>query len=206
MMTAKQLIAAFQGYLAANDGYIPNTSGETWTREKQEKATGETVLKYGSQWIGHRVEDCSGAFVRAYRAHGLSIYHGSNRIAREYVVQLLPISRAEPGMAAFKARKPGEKYYALPAEYRKGGKRYSGDLNDYYHIGVVDTDGQHVLHCANTREGFLRSDIGQGWCAAARLKQVEYAAADSGVEGLLRTAREAIDAALARIKEGEWNT
>ena len=122
MIKASDLIAAFQSYLAAHDGYIPNTSGETWTAEKQAKATSETVIRYGSQWIGHRVEDCSGAFVRAYKAHGLSIYHGSNRIAREYVVQLLPPSYAKPGMAAFKAYNPGDKYYALPSEYKPGGK------------------------------------------------------------------------------------
>ena len=99
MIKASDLITAFQGYLAAGDGYIPDTSGETWTREKQDKlaATNETVRKYGSQWIGHRVEDCSGAFARAYKAHGPSIYHGSNRIAREYVVELLPPSAAKPG-------------------------------------------------------------------------------------------------------------
>ena len=187
MMTAQQLIAAFRGYQIA-DGYIPNTSGEVWTAEKQAKATAETVKKYGARWIGHHVEDCSGAFVRAYRERGLSIYHGSNRIAREHVAELLPTEAAAPGMAVFKARKPGEKGYALPAEYRKGGKRCNGDLNDYYHIGLVDADGRHVLHCANTREGFLRSGIGQDWHAAAKLKQVEYAASGEGLEKLLRTA------------------
>ena len=74
MITASDLITAFQGYLAAGDGYIPNASGETWTAEKQAKATSgqigkrqtaEIVQKYGSQWIGHRVEDCSGAFVQS---------------------------------------------------------------------------------------------------------------------------------------------
>lgn len=115
MIKASDLITAFQSYLAAGDGYIPNTSGERWTAEKQAKATSETVQKYGSQWIGRRVEDCSGAFVRAYRAHGLSIYHGSNRIAREYVVELLPPSAAKPGMAAFKLRKSGENTMTCPA-------------------------------------------------------------------------------------------
>ena len=205
MMTAQQLIAAFQGYQIA-DGYIPNTSGEVWTAEKQAKATAETVKKYGVRWIGHHVEDCSGAFVRAYRERGLSIYHGSNRIAREHVAELLPMEAAAPGMAVFKARKPGEKGYALPAEYRKGGKRCNDDLNDYYHIGLVDADGRHVLHCANTREGFLRSGIGQDWHAAAKLKQVEYAASGEGLEKLLRTAREAIDEALKRMEEKGWNT
>lgn len=174
MIKVSDLITAFQGYLAAGDGYIPNTSGETWTTDKQAKATGETVQKYGSQWIGHRVEDCSGAFVRAYRAHGLTIYHGSNRIAREYVVALLPPDQARPGMAAFKARKPGEKYYDLPSEYKQGGKHYNGDMNDYYHIGLVDENPEFAINAQATKTGVVRSKLSNGWSAVGYLTAVQY--------------------------------
>ena len=51
----------------------------------------------------------------------------------------------------------------------------------------------------------MRGGIGQGWCAAAKLKQVEYEEAGGTLENLLRTAREAIDAVLTRIKEEGWN-
>lgn len=173
-MKAKDLIAAFQGYLAAGDGYIPNTSGETWTAEKQAKATSETVIKYGSQWIGHRVEDCSGAFVRAYRAHNLSIYHGSNRIAREYVDELLPLSAAKPGMMAFKYRKPGEKWYKLPDEYKEKGAHYNGDLNDYYHIGLVDDNPAYVINAQSTQTGVVRSKLTNGWDCVAWPKAVQH--------------------------------
>ena len=56
-----QLIADFRRMLAEKWGYIPSTSGETWTKEKQEQAAAksETVARYGGQWIGHRVADCS---------------------------------------------------------------------------------------------------------------------------------------------------
>lgn len=47
--------------------------------------------------------DCSGAFVWSYRQHGQSIYHGSNRIARTEIVELVPISAAKPGMAVLSA-------------------------------------------------------------------------------------------------------
>lgn len=183
MITASDLITAFQGYLAAGDGYIPNASGETWTAEKQAKATGETVQKYGPQWIGHRVEDCSGAFVRAYRAHGLTIYHGSNRIAREYVVALLPPSAAKPGMMAFKLRKPGEKYYDLPSEYTQGGKHYNGDLNDYYHIGLVDDNPAYVINAQSTQTGVVRSKLSNGWDCVAWPKAVQH---DEGGEPMQR--------------------
>lgn len=157
-------------------GYIPGASGELWTAEKQEKkaAKDAQVAKYGAQWIGHHVADCSGAFVWAYRQHGLSIYHGSNRIAREYIVELLPPSAAKPGMAAFKARKPGEKYYDLPSEYKQGGRHYNGDLNDYYHIGLVDDNPAYVINAQSTQTGVLRSKLSNGWDCVAWLKAAQY--------------------------------
>lgn len=118
--------------------------------------------------------DCSGAFVYAYRQFGESIYHGSNRIARVYVEKLLPISEAKPGMAAFKAREPGEDYYALPQGYMPGGGQYNGDTNDYYHIGLVDEDPAYVLNAKNETAGFTRSKITEKWDAVAYLKDVEY--------------------------------
>lgn len=130
------------------------------------------AYKWGSAQTG--CVDCSGAFVWAYRQFGQGIYQGSNRIARSYVAGLLPVSAARPGMAAFKARKPGQQYYDLPSEYREGGKRYNGDLNDYYHIGLVDSDPRYVLNAQGIKTGFVRSKLSDGWCAVGYLKAVEY--------------------------------
>lgn len=130
------------------------------------------AYKWGSASQG--CVDCVGAFVWAYRQFGQSIYHGSNRIARSYVKELLPISQAQPGMAVFKLRKPGQQYYDLPAEYRQGGARYNGDLNDYYHIGLVDTDPAFVLNAQSAKTGFVRSRITQNWACCGELKAVEY--------------------------------
>lgn len=120
--------------------------------------------------------DCSGAFVWAFRQHGVSIYHGSNRMARVEVVALIPINvaRLVPGMAAFKRRAPGESGYDLPSYYEKGGDYYDGDLNDYYHVGLVDTDTSQVLNAQSAKTGFVSSPIGQGWSHVALLKQVDY--------------------------------
>lgn len=116
--------------------------------------------------------DCSGAFVYAYRQQGRSIYHGSNRIARTEIEELLPISEAKPGMAAFKVRAPGESRYALPSGYKKGGSHYNGDLRDFYHIGLVGNMGE-VLNAQSAETGFVSSPIGK-WAFVARLKQVDY--------------------------------
>lgn len=120
--------------------------------------------------------DCSGAFVWAYEQHGHYIYHGSNRMARTEVVQLIPISEATivPGMAAFKVRSPGENYYALPSSYKAGGKNYNGDLGDYYHVGLVDVDTSKVLNARSSADGFVSSPITQNWDYVAYLTQVDY--------------------------------
>ena len=118
--------------------------------------------------------DCAGAFVWAYRQFGQSIYNGSNRIARVYVDELLPVSQALPGMAAFKVRKPGQRYYNLKAEYKPGGEYYNGDVLDFYHIGLVDDDSDYVLNAQSAKTGFVRSKLSENWAYVARLKAVEY--------------------------------
>ena len=118
--------------------------------------------------------DCSGAFVWAYRQHGKSIPHGSNRIARTAVLALLPISEAWPGMAAFKAREPGDPGYDLPEAYQPGGAYDTGDLRDYYHIGLIDADGVHVLNARSETDGFVSSPLSDGWEWVAELTDVDH--------------------------------
>lgn len=124
--------------------------------------------------------DCSGAFVWAYRQRGLSIYHGSNRIARVHVERLIPYAEAAekglivPGMAAFKVHLPGESGYDLGSQYKPGGDRYNGDVGDYYHIGLVDEDVRYVLNAQGTRNDFERNRITDNWSHVARLKDVDY--------------------------------
>lgn len=132
---------------------------------------------WGSAMEG--VVDCAGAFVWAYKQHGEKIYHGSNRIARTEVVQLLPPDKWEPGMAAFKARQPGENGYALPQGYHPGGGQYNGDMLDYYHIGLVD-EGGGVLNAQSTATGFVRSGLEDGWDYVARLKKIIYPTREEG--------------------------
>ena len=117
---------------------------------------------------------CAGAFVYAYREFGKSLYNGSNRICRTEIVELLPISQAKPGMAAFKIRKPGDPKYNLKDDYKQGGKYYNGDLNDYYHIGLVDEDPNYVLNAQGESTGFVRSPIKQNWTFCGYLKSINY--------------------------------
>ena len=102
--------------------------------------------------------DCSGAFVYAFRQLGGSIYHGSNTIARKYVgaFQKTP----SPGFAAFKWKKTDT-------------AKYPDGRGDFYHIGLVDSDGEHVLNAKGTKAGFCR-DKADGWHSFAPLLGVSY--------------------------------
>ncbi len=118
--------------------------------------------------------DCSGAFTYAFRLFDKTIAHGSNSIARSHVGVLLPVSQARPGMAAFKLYAPGEPGYDLPNKFREGGAAYNGDLNDYHHVGLVDSDPNYVLNARGTEYGFCRNEIRDGWDCVAYLKNVDY--------------------------------
>ena len=118
--------------------------------------------------------DCSGAFCYVWRLFNKTIAHGSNKIARSYIKEILPISEAKPGMAALKRRKPGDDYYDLPDKYKPGGAAYNGDLNDYYHVGLVDEDPRYVLNAQSESTGFQRSPISQNWFGVGYLNDVQY--------------------------------
>jgi len=86
--------------------------------------------------------DCIGLIIGAIRRMGLKWtgIHGSNWCARKEVVNLQPInsqSDLEVGDIVLKAVPKGHKNWALPKRYQQGGQYYNGDLNDYYHAGVV---------------------------------------------------------------------
>lgn len=127
--------------------------------------------------------DCSGAFDYAYRQFGLRIAHGSNTIARRYIRGgMKPISEARPGMAAFKAKRPGEEGYDLPDKFKPGGASCNGDLTDYYHIGLVDEDPRYVLNAKGEKYGFCRDRLTKknGWDFVAEMKDVDYGAEPDG--------------------------
>lgn len=116
--------------------------------------------------------DCSGAFTYAFEQFGISCPHGSNAMARRFTVgPMRPLSEAKPGMVAFKVRVPGEKGYDLPEKYKSG-----TDLNDYYHVGLVDSDSRYVLNAKGTNYGFCRDKLSRenGWDCVAYLKYVKY--------------------------------
>lgn len=119
--------------------------------------------------------DCIGLVIGALRRRGgrWSGIHGSNWAARHEVVGLRPANGSlRRGDIVFKARKPSERGYALPARYAT-----SPDQRDYYHAGVVySTDPLVIIHC--TGPGVIRDTRKGAWAWCAELKGVSYETAD----------------------------
>lgn len=131
--------------------------------------------------------DCSGAFVRAYKMAGKSIYHGSNRIERVYCRDCFDLHGSagglEEGMAIFKYREPNEDGYGLPQDYRAGGKYYNGDERDYTHIGLVTSVKPLGITNATSPVAKVDTKIGSGihsWRRAGYLQAVIYSTAETG--------------------------
>lgn len=117
--------------------------------------------------------DCSGAFVYAYRQFGKSIYHGSNRIIREYChdVRKRRLSELKVGMAIFKSRRDLSR---MKAEYKPGGRYYDPALpDDYYHMGLIVSVSP--LQIVNATPPRVRVDTRlSDWCCAGYLNAVDY--------------------------------
>lgn len=157
-------------------GYIWGASGEVWTQKKQDAATREMTVKYGSRWIGKHVVDCSGVMVYIWRQHGLSIYHGSNTIRRKYCGPLT--NTPQPGYAAFKVK-----------------------ADDYHHIGIVAEDGMNVYEAKGTQTGFVMS-AASSWDCFAPFNDVDYLGKKQGGKQVIYQAKVATESGDLNIRSG----
>ena len=135
---ASDLITKVRQAYAEKWGYIWGTRGQVWTQAQQDKATREMTVKYGQQWVGKRVADCSGLIKWAYRELGGDIYHGSNTMFNQCkeTGPLAGVVSIRPGTAVFQ---------------NNGGRRT--------HVGIYDGDGMCIEE-AGTRTGIIKSPIG----------------------------------------------
>ena len=74
-----------------------------------------------------------------------------------------------------KACSPSASGYALPARYKKGGAYYTGDLNDYYHAGLVYKKNPLQIRHMSTKMT-IDTKIGK-WNYACKLKALVNAGA-----------------------------
>jgi len=118
--------------------------------------------------------DCIGLIIGAVRLAGgtWNGTHGSNYAARNEINGLHLITKGEYslGEIVFKARAPGDTGYDLPERYKT-----SGDLRDYYHVGVVTCVNPFcVTHCTGVPGGIKEDNQPGQWKYGGQLKMVEY--------------------------------
>lgn len=122
--------------------------------------------------------DCIGLPIESIRRAGGTYngVHGSNWAARFEVSNFRPIKDTSDlivGDVVFKAYKEDNPSYTLPAKYRKGGKNYTGDLNDYYHVGVVCSVEPLVIKHMTSPHYKTDTALGK-WSYAGELNAVDY--------------------------------
>ena len=147
--------------------------------------------------------DCIGLVMGAMYELGHREYamHSTNYFAR-YQMQILEgIMRDDLrlGVLLFKVRENSDK---LHERYQAGGRYYTGDLKDYYHVGVVT--GINPLEITECTEyggvsGIRVSSSLKGWRYAGLLKDVLYDGDDEDVE----TQTEVESVSEERVESGE---
>ena len=184
MIEASALVGKFKQAFADKWGYIWGTAGETWTALKQQKleqttdAEREQGRRYGKQWIGHMVADCSGLFAWAFRQLGGKMYHGSNTM---YLKWCAAKGKLEKGKRTDgKPLKPGTAVFVW------NGRNYS-------HVGLYIGNGS-VIEAMGTNTGVTVTRVTLSkWTHWGELCGVDYgeeeppeAAGPSGGAELLR--------------------
>ena len=160
MIKAADLIRLWRQAFDDGWGYIWGTYGQAWTQAKQKAATRETTIKYGSKWIGHRVSDCSGLAYWAFRELGGTMYHGSNTIWNQYVVDRCELKDGKriDGQPML----PGDPVFLVRTENGKKNRHHIG-----YWVG--DT----CIEAKGTQWGVVTSPLTH-WHETAHWGNVEY--------------------------------
>ncbi len=139
--------------------------------------------------------DCVGLLMGAMYAAGRAAYpmHSSNYFARCQMETLTPIASAgslHVGDVVYKARSPDQSGYSLHKRYLVGGRYFTGDLRDYYHIGVVTGETPLVItHCTKDVAAGIDGITTDGklgkWAYFGRLKGLNYddVTGDTGQKG-----------------------
>ena len=166
-ITSGSLVALFQFALDNQWGYIWGTAGVEWTKAKQEALNKTTDAnransrKYGSQWIGHMVADCSGLFSWAFDQLGGYMYHGSNTMWDKYCTaqgELIKGTRDDG-----QELKPGTAVFCYNKEKQNRG-----------HVGLYVGNGL-VIEAAGAKAGVITSQItDKKWVEWGELKGVIY--------------------------------
>lgn len=121
--------------------------------------------------------DCVGLIMGAMYANGHAKYpmHSTNYFARyetDGLVELDSDTTPNLGAVVYKARQDTGQ---LNDRYKAGGRYYTGDVLDYYHMGVVtNIDPLEITHCteSNSVNGIAYDVSLRGWTHAGWVKGV----------------------------------
>ena len=146
--------------------------------------------------------DCIGLVMGAMYELGHRAYpmHCTNYFARfqMQILEKVEKKHLQIGMLLFKARSSTAK---LNARYQSGGRYFNGDLQDYYHVGVVTgVDPLEITECTEygSVSGIQVSDSLKGWQYGGLLSDVLY----NGSEDV-ETQTEVESVSEERVESGE---
>lgn len=159
-VNVNDLIAHCMRFYTEGWGYIYGAYGQIWTQAKQDAATDEQTRKYGQQWVGKHVIDCSGVWYLAMKELGSYMYHGSNTMWKSYTVS----------RGALKAGKRTD-----GQELKPGSAIYTGnDTDGRNHVGIYIGDGK-VLEAGGCQYGVILTPVTKSkWTWWAEMKYVDY--------------------------------
>lgn len=161
------LIAKFQQAIDEKWGYIYGKTHEKWSKAKQEAydqakagdANCQNSIKYGPQWYGHWVTDCSGLFAWAFKQLGGYMYHGSNTMYNKYCT--------DKGTLSGGKRSDGK-------ELKAGTSVYTGTEGKHGHVGLYIGNG-YVIEAMGAKNGVVKSKVSEDkWTYWGELKGVDY--------------------------------
>ena len=123
--------------------------------------------------------DCIGLIMGAMYELGHKAYdmHSTNYFARYQTMEMVTLKSSTeiyPGMILYKARDDQDR---LNGRYLPGGRYYTGDVLDYYHVGVVvRAKPLEIIECTEygSVTGIVRSSTIKGWHYGGKLRDVLY--------------------------------
>lgn len=152
-------------------------TGKELAQEVYELST--TIVSYEIGKSGQNGRcDCIGLIMGAMASLARANYplHSTNYFARYQMqyIRKMDASALELGMLVYKAREDtGE----LNERYKPGGRYYTGDMLDYYHVGVVTGFSPlEITHCTSTQNanGIVQDNSTKGWTHYGAMLKVDY--------------------------------
>lgn len=160
-VNVQDLVKHCMRYYDEKWGYIYGAYGQIWTQAMQNAAIDEQIKKYGQQWVGKHVIDCSGVWYLAMKELGSYMYHGSNTMWKSYTVN----------RGALKGGKRTD-----GKELKVGSAIFTGnDQDGRNHVGIYIGNGK-VLEAGGTQKGVILTAVtASKWTWWAEMKYVDYA-------------------------------